>query len=63
MSFTGMSSLKSQWETGSIIKNKHNDNDDNNRLVENELAELRRVKGKNSEPLTKMYERAIQDAK
>ncbi|KAH7643163.1 protein-methionine sulfoxide oxidase mical3-like [Dermatophagoides farinae] len=57
MSFTGMSTLKSQWETGSIA-NKQGDN----RSVENELAELRRVKGKNSEPLTKMYERAIQEA-
>ncbi|XP_075677800.1 uncharacterized protein LOC113795052 isoform X4 [Dermatophagoides pteronyssinus] len=59
MSFTGMSSLKSQWETGSIT-NRH---DDNHQNVENELAELRRQKGKNSEPLTKIYERAIQEAK
>lgn len=58
VSFTGMSTLKSQWETGSI-----NANANNAKLsVENELAELRK-KSKSSEPLKQAYERAVQEAK
>lgn len=58
VSFSGMSALKSQWETGSISANSKSDS----RSVEDELAELRRL-GKGSEPLKQVYERAIQEAK
>lgn len=58
IAFSGMSALKSQWETGSINGNSKSDS----RSVEDELAELR-SKSKISEPLKQVYERAIQEAK
>ncbi|KAH9389044.1 LIM domain and actin-binding protein 1, partial [Tyrophagus putrescentiae] len=58
VSFSGMSALKTQWESGSINANNKSEKE----RVEEELAELRQ-KVKTSEPLKQAYERAVQEAK
>ena len=58
INFTGMSALKSQWESGSIQTNAKSEKE----RVEEELAELRQ-KVKTAEPLKNAYERAVQEAK
>lgn len=58
INFTGMSALKSQWESGSIKANAKSEKD----RVGEELAELR-SKVKTAEPLKNAYERAVQEAK
>lgn len=57
IAFSGMSALKSQWETGTISNHRSD-----SRSVEDELTELRN-KSKSSEPLKQLYERAIQEAR
>ncbi|KAI7696169.1 hypothetical protein SSS_10333 [Sarcoptes scabiei] len=56
VSFSGMSNLKNQWETGSFGAENKNDS---RSMTENELAEIRR----HGKPLKQMYERAVQEAK
>ena len=57
VAFSGMSALKSQWESGSINSNPKSEN-----RLDEELAELRQ-KVKTSEPVKHAYERAVQEAK